>query len=64
VTSGHTQIAANNLAAMLVEPVSGTTLEALCWKEFFQSLGMTASIGVTISAKWCAIAAVRRQNLS
>jgi CubicO group peptidase (beta-lactamase class C family) len=32
-----------NLAAMLVERVSGTTLQAFCRKEFFQPLGMTST---------------------
>jgi CubicO group peptidase (beta-lactamase class C family) len=32
-----------NLAAMLVERVSGTTLQAFCRKEFFEPLGMTAT---------------------
>lgn len=32
-----------NLAAMLVERVSGTTLQAFCRKEFFEPLGMTST---------------------
>ena len=32
-----------NLAAMLVERVSGTTLQAFCRKEFFQPLGMAST---------------------
>ena len=32
-----------NLAAMLVERVSGTTLQAFCRKEFFDPLGMTST---------------------
>ena len=32
-----------NLAAMLVERVSGTTLQAFCRKEFFAPLGMTST---------------------
>lgn len=32
-----------NLAAMLVERVTGTTLQAFCRKEFFEPLGMTST---------------------
>ncbi len=32
-----------NLAAMLVERVSGTSLQAFCHKEFFEPLGMTST---------------------
>jgi len=32
-----------NLAAMLVERVSGTTLQAFCRKEFFEPLGLTST---------------------